>query len=335
MAPATPSSNLKCPGSPMPRPLSLSKPSREWPRDNCVISCGASPVSLRRAENANDAHHYCERRRSRGETRGYGDGLASRVGTRCGTRGHRAELGNFTAAELGRNQSRTRRPLRDRAICRRRVEVFLQISDSFEQMPHFSFFCLEVGAGNFRDARLARHALEDANPGAFELADFFRIVGKQTNFRCAKFSQNLRGKKIIAGVCREAQSFIGLHRVHAAVLQFVSPEFVHQADAAAFLGQIEQNSRGCLADFFHRQFELRAAVAPERGENVAGQALRVDAYQGSGLSVQVAANQRDGFFLRAAASESADGEAAKTGWKRGVRDHAQAGGFSIWFLALL
>src|SRR5712692_8876459 len=178
MAPATPISNLKCPGSPMPSPLSLSKPSRERPGDNCVFSCESSPVSPRRAKNANDTHHYCERRRSRGEARGYGDGLASRVGTRCGTRGHRAELGNLAAAEMDGNHSRTRRPLRDRAVCRRRLEVFLQNSDSFEQMPHFSFFRLEVGAGSFWNARLAGHALEDANTGAFELADFFRIVGK-------------------------------------------------------------------------------------------------------------------------------------------------------------
>jgi hypothetical protein len=61
----------------------------------------------------------------------------------------------------------------------------------------------------------------------------------------------------------------------------------------------------------------------------------VDAHEGSGLSVQVSANQRDRFFQRAAASESVNGEAAVTRWKRGMCDHLRAGNFSIRFLALL
>src|SRR2546429_5581406 len=46
---------------------------------------------------------------------------------------------------------------------------------------------------------------------------------------------------------------------------------------------------------------FRSAVATKRSENVARQALRVHAYQWSDVSVEFAANQRDGFLLWAAA----------------------------------
>ena len=61
------------------------------------------------------------------------------------------------------------------------------------------------------------------------------------------------------------------------LLQLVGPELVEQADAAALLGHVEEDARALLLDARERPLELLAAVAAERVEDVAGQALRVDA----------------------------------------------------------
>src|SRR5260370_38407043 len=79
------------------------------------------------------------------------------------------------------------------------------------------------------------------------------------------------------------------------------------------------------------------AIALVRG-NLNGKTVplvRVHSHQGNRFSVQISANQRDRFFLRAAALEAINGEAPITRWKRGMRDHPQAGCFFIRFLPLL
>src|SRR5437016_13043461 len=88
------------------------------------------------------------------------------------------------------------------------ASVDLQLSYTFEQVPHLAFFCFQVGAGHLGNTRLARYALDDANTRAFELANFFRVIGKQANSRCPKFSQNLRGELVIDRVSREPQESI-------------------------------------------------------------------------------------------------------------------------------
>ena len=46
-----------------------------------------------------------------------------------------------------------------------------------EEVAHFVFFGLHVGAGDFVDAGAAGDTLHDLNAGALELADFLRVVG--------------------------------------------------------------------------------------------------------------------------------------------------------------
>ncbi len=79
----------------------------------------------------------------------------------------------------------------------------------------------------------------------------------------------------------------------ALVLQFVGLELGHQADAAAFLVLVEQNAGALFGDGGERELELLAAVAAQRVEDVAGEALRVDAHDGR-RRVDVAHDQRDG-----------------------------------------
>jgi hypothetical protein len=50
-------------------------------------------------------------------------------------------------------------------------------------------------------------------------------------------------------------------------------ELGHQANAAALLLLIKQNARGLVCDAVHGQLELQAAIAAQRTEDVASQAL--------------------------------------------------------------
>ena len=80
---------------------------------------------------------------------------------------------------------------------------------------------------------------------------------------------------------------------------------------------------GACADLFQRKFQLRAAIAPQRTQHVPGQALRVHAHERRRLAVQIAAHQRDRFFLRPAALETINRESPVTRGQFGLRHIAQ------------
>jgi len=70
---------------------------------------------------------------------------------------------------------------------------------------------------------------------------------------------------------------------------------------------------------------LRAAIAAQRTENIAGETLRMDSHQGHGFfrferRANFAANQRDGFIQRSKAAKAVNREAAVAGREFGVRD---------------
>src|SRR5665213_3191460 len=108
--------------------------------------------------------------------------------------------------------------------------------------------------------------------------------------------QGLGGKSVVARIGGEAELFVGFHRVHAAVLQFVGAQLVHQADAAALLRQVEQNAGRRIRDLAQRQLELRSAIAALGRQCIARKALRMDAHKG-GAPANFSADQSDRAFL--------------------------------------
>ena len=157
-------------------------------------------------------------------------------------------------------------------------------------------------------------------PDCSSCRTFSGLFESRRIFVAPKFFQDLRRKIVVSRIRGESQRFIGFDRVHAAVLQLIRTQLVHQSDAAALLRQIEQDSRPRLPDFLEREFELRTAIAAQRREHVAGQALRVHAHEGRGLSVDLPAHERDGFVQRTAALKSINREAAVPRRKRRLRD---------------
>jgi len=201
-------------------------------------------------------------------------------------------------------------------------------------MAHFGFFGFEIGAGAFGDGGLAGDAFDDANAGGFELVHFFGIIGEQADFAGAEFFEDFGGEAVFAGVGGKAEGFVGFDGVQALVLQLIGAEFIHEADAAAFLGEIDENAAGGLADFAEGEFELGAAIAALGAEHVTGEALGMDAHEGCGAGAEVAADEGDGFFLWAAAGEAADGEAAPLSGERGGGHQTGCGVIFGMFLGL-
>ena len=62
---------------------------------------------------------------------------------------------------------------------------------------------------------------------------------------------------------------ISVNSVHAAFLQLISLDFVHQADAATLLVHIDEYALAFFLDHLHCQVELLATLATHRTEYVA------------------------------------------------------------------
>ena len=88
-------------------------------------------------------------------------------------------------------------------------------------------------------------------------------------------------------------SEVRLDRVQARLLQLVRLELVQQADAAALLRHVQEHARIFLGQPLERLLELLAAVAAQRVEDVAGQALGVDADEDVLGALDVASHERD------------------------------------------
>jgi hypothetical protein len=175
-----------------------------------------------------------------------------------------------------------------------------------------------------RCSRPARHAFHDADSRAFQLFYFVRVVREQAHAANAEKAEGGSGKTVVARVGGKTEFLVGFYCVHSAVLQLVGAQLVHQADAAAFLGKVEQNAGRRRGNPPQRKFELRAAIASFRGEYVAGKALRVDAYQ-RGLAANAAVHQGHGAFLRAGALDTENFKLAETRRKLGSRNDPNAG----------
>ena len=119
----------------------------------------------------------------------------------------------------------------------------------------------------------AGDALGHDDSGAFEGGDFLRIVGQQADAVQVEVTQDVAGHLVVPQVSFKAEFDVGLHGVEAVVLQFVGAEFVEQADAAAFLVLINDQSTTFGGDQVESEFELGTAIAAQAMKHVAGEAF--------------------------------------------------------------
>ena len=91
---------------------------------------------------------------------------------------------------------------------------------------------------------------------------------------------------------------VGVDRVHALLLELVRLELVQEPDAAPLLRHVQEHAARLGGDAPQGGVELVAAVAAQRVEDVAGQALGVDADEHVVGAVDVAVHERDVVLAR-------------------------------------
>ena len=90
-----------------------------------------------------------------------------------------------------------------------------------------------------------------------------RIGGEQADGGAVQIAQHLGGGGVVPGVVRQAQGPVGVHGVHALVLQGVGAQLRGQPDPAALMpAQVEQDARPGGGDRGQRGVQLIPAVAP-------------------------------------------------------------------------
>ncbi len=124
-----------------------------------------------------------------------------------------------------------------------------------------------------------RQARGDADAERLEAGDLARVVGHQLDRLHAERVQHVGGDAVVALVVAEAQGLVGLDGVEAVVLQLVGADLVGQADAAALLAQVEQDAVRHRRELAQGGLQLVAAVAAQRADDVAGEALRVEPHR--------------------------------------------------------
>ena len=164
-----------------------------------------------------------------------------------------------------------------------------------EEMTKFFLLGLEIFFRVRTGNHLARYALDNFDASLFQGLDLLGIVREQAHPAYSERFEHLAGKRKIAVVGFKAQTLVGFDGIQTRVLQLVSLQFGHQADAAAFLLFVNEYARAQVADHGERHLELLAAVAAQRMKNVARQTLRMDAHQRRSR-VNVPHYQGDSFF---------------------------------------
>jgi hypothetical protein len=122
------------------------------------------------------------------------------------------------------------------------------------------------------------HALANPQAGRVELVRLVRVVAQQPQLADSEGEQHLCRRGVVAFVGTVTQSAVGLVGVQAGVLEPVGVELVVEADAPAFLAQVEQVSPG-VGQAFHGLAQLGAAVTALAAEDVSGQAFAVQPHQ--------------------------------------------------------
>ena len=101
-------------------------------------------------------------------------------------------------------------------------------------VPHLLLFGSQVRKG-VRGRRDLAGDLGDRDTRGGQRAGLVGVVREEANSPNPKFVQDRGGQAEVPAIRPEAQGVVGIDRVEAGVLQFVSPQLCHQADAAALL----------------------------------------------------------------------------------------------------
>eukprot|EP00601_Ochromonadales_sp_CCMP2298_P003367 CAMPEP_0173191178 /NCGR_PEP_ID=MMETSP1141-20130122/12746_1 /TAXON_ID=483371 /ORGANISM="non described non described, Strain CCMP2298" /LENGTH=259 /DNA_ID=CAMNT_0014115349 /DNA_START=380 /DNA_END=1159 /DNA_ORIENTATION=+ len=163
-----------------------------------------------------------------------------------------------------------------------------------QQVLHLVLLRLQVALVKGSAGDLDRHALGDRDTLFAQLLDFVGVVGQQPDGADVKIEQDVRNCVVLAQLLQEAQVRVGVHSVHAPVLQPVRSHLVDDADAAPLLLQVYDDA-SLLLDEVQAKIQLLPTVAPPAAKHLASEALVVHTHQHVLLSANISANHNYGF----------------------------------------
>src|SRR5687767_11812096 len=144
-------------------------------------------------------------------------------------------------------------------------------------MAHLQSLRVEVRRVRRARRGLERDALGDLEP--VQGHELVRIVREQADAPHAEVREDLHADPVLALIRPEAEPLVRLDRVEALVLQLVGAKLVHEPDATALLPEIQKHAAALGRDALERGRHLLAAIAAKRPEDIAGEALRMHAYE--------------------------------------------------------
>lgn len=143
-------------------------------------------------------------------------------------------------------------------------------------MPHIVLLGAQIGFVFGFGCNYKGNAVYEFDGRIFKCINFVGVVGEQVDAAYAQRFQHINSDIVVARIDFEAQVQVGVNGIEAHILEVIGFQFIDNADASAFLAQVQQDAV-FFGDHFQGAFELFAAVAALGAKQVAGDALRVDA----------------------------------------------------------
>jgi hypothetical protein len=148
-------------------------------------------------------------------------------------------------------------------------------------MSELVLFGEEILLGIFRGRDLDTNALHNFDACLLQCIHFLRVICHQAETIHSEVPQHFDAKCVVSKIGFKSKVVIGLHGVHASVLELIGSQFVDQSNSTAFLQLINQYPVSFPSDGFQGEFQLVAAIATAGFENVTCQALGVNSNQRS------------------------------------------------------
>lgn len=159
-----------------------------------------------------------------------------------------------------------------------------------EGVAELAALCFQVTLVVWVGVEAEGELLGDFEAVAVEADDLFGVVGEEADLADSEVVEDLGAHAIVAEVGGEAEFFVGFDGVEALLLEFVGVDLGGEADAAAFLAEVEEDA-ALAGDELHGGVELATAVAAAGAEDIAGEAFGVDADEGGGVGLDFAAGE--------------------------------------------
>jgi hypothetical protein len=139
----------------------------------------------------------------------------------------------------------------------------------------------------------------DLDPEGAELLDLVGVVGHEPDRLDAQLGQHRRSDVVPACVVGQTEDAVRVDRVGTLGLQGVRADLVRETDASSLLAQVQDRTLTATGDLGLGGLELLLAVALERAEDLAGQALAMDTHGDGALAANGACHDGNGLFGQA------------------------------------